>query len=325
MIDAVITWVNGNDPEHQAKRSHALAEVFEGKEVHFEQGATSSTRFSDCGELYYNIHLLRINSPWIAKIYLITDNQRPEWLNREEEKKLGVQLVSHEEIFDGFTHFLPTFNSLSIETVMHRISGLSDRFIYLNDDSFVVSPTREEDYFSRSQPIFRGWVRTRRYRSRLEKLLFENLISPKHIYPDESHHSGLVGLRMGREKILRGRKHIVNLFHTPHPIVRTSYAAAMESRLDSNAKFKFRSEEQFAPVPLYANLLFQKRQCKVISPDVAYFSPDIEQSLSRERISASVNASGVKHACFQSLDEYDDVSRRAALSFLEEISSPTIT
>lgn len=184
-----------------------------------------------------------------------------------------------------------------------------------------MSPTREEDYFHGSQPVFRGAVRTRKYRNLLEKLIFENLISPKRIYPDESHQIGLVGSRIGREKVFRGRKHIVNLFHTPHPIVRTSYAAAMESRINLNTGFKFRSKEQFAPVPLYANLLFQNNHCIIISPDVAYFSSITHETLSYESISEIVNAMGVKHACFQSLDEYDEASRSAAIAFLEELLS----
>lgn len=322
-IDAVITWVNGNDPEHQKKRARAQSQISEADGSHVERTALDSTRFGDCGELYYNIRLLRINAPWIRIIHLITDNQRPEWLDKTEETRLGVRLVSHEEIFDGYTHVLPTFNSLSIETVMHRIDGLSDRFIYLNDDVFIVRPTREQDYFRGDQPIFRGWVRARKYGSFWKKMLFERFASPGRIYPDESHQVGLIGTRMGREKVLRFQKQIVNLFHTPQPIVLESYAAAMAPRLERNIGFKFRSSKQFYPVGLYANLLFQKERCSIISPDVAYFDPTVDESLSQERISEKMNAPNVKHACFQSLDEFDETSRKTALAFLDRRACPT--
>ncbi len=226
-----------------------------------------------CGEIFYNIRLLRINAPWIGKIYLITDNQRPEWLGSTEERQFGVQLVSHEEIFHGYTHFLPTFNSTSIETALHRIDGLSDRFIYLNDDFFITHPTKEEDYFRGDQPLFRGWVRKRRYRSLLEKAFFENLVSPRRVYPDESHHEGMIANRMGSEKIFRGRKHIVNLFHAPSPIVRNSYAEIMESRIDHNARFKFRSPKQFRPLSLYAKYSFPERAMRYCFSRYCLFSP----------------------------------------------------
>ena len=41
--------------------------------------------------------------------------------------------VTHDEIFPNKSH-LPTFSSPAIETHLHRIEGLADNFIYLNDD-----------------------------------------------------------------------------------------------------------------------------------------------------------------------------------------------
>jgi len=41
--------------------------------------------------------------------------------------------VTHDEIFVNKSH-LPTFSSPAIEAHIHRIPGLANRFIYLNDD-----------------------------------------------------------------------------------------------------------------------------------------------------------------------------------------------
>ena len=41
--------------------------------------------------------------------------------------------VTHEEIFVNKSH-LPTFSSPAIEAHIHRIPGLSQNFIYFNDD-----------------------------------------------------------------------------------------------------------------------------------------------------------------------------------------------
>ncbi len=321
-IDAVIAWVDGNDPVHQEKRARALAQIEGNKRLRLSRNASDPTRFADCGELYYNLRLLRLNAPWIRHIHLITDNQRPHWLNAAEEKRLGVRIVSHEEIFESYTACLPTFNSRSIETVMHRIVGLSDRFLYLNDDILIVQPVREADYFQGVKPIFRGWVRAKKHRGLLGKTLSKFRSTPKTTYPDESRHAGLVGIRLGLEegRILSGQTHRLGLFHTPHPIVRNSFAEIMEPRLEGNIGYTFRDNKQFSPVTLYANLLFQNQQCRVISPDLAYFAPDVDERLSQTTISEKVSVAGVRHACFQSLDEFDDASREAARAYLEEVS-----
>lgn len=321
-IDAVITWVDGNDPVHQAKRARALAQIDGNKRLQLARNACDPTRFADCGERYYNIRLLRLNAPWIRHIHLITDNQRPHWLNTAEEKRLGVRIVSHEEIFEGYTACLPTFNSRSIETVMHRIVGLADRFLYLNDDILIVQPVREVDYFQGAKPVFRGWVRARKHRGLLGKALSKFRSPPRTNYPDESRHAGLIGIRLGQEegRILSGQAHRLGLFHMPQPIVRSSFADIIEPRLERNICYPFRDNTQFTPVTLYANLLFQNQQCQVISPDLAYFAPDVDERLSQRIIWEKVSVAGVKHVCFQSLDEFDEASQDAARAYLEEVS-----
>lgn len=53
---------------------------------------------------------------------------------------------------DIFTHqeeTLPTFNSFAIYAHVHRIRGLSAKFILFNDDFFVGAPTTREDFVLR--------------------------------------------------------------------------------------------------------------------------------------------------------------------------------
>ncbi len=56
-----------------------------------------------------------------------------------------IHIVYHEDIMPK--KFLPTFNSRAIEMYLHRIPGLSDYFIYGNDDMFPLSPLKESDFF----------------------------------------------------------------------------------------------------------------------------------------------------------------------------------
>ena len=76
---------------------------------------------------------LHQQAPWIRHIYIVTDQQVPPWLDRTHAK---VTVVDHRELFSAAeaVHFLPTFNSHVIESVIHRIPGLSEYFLSLNND-----------------------------------------------------------------------------------------------------------------------------------------------------------------------------------------------
>jgi hypothetical protein len=54
---------------------------------------------------------------------------------------------------------LPTFNSLAIESMIWRIPGLAERFVYFNDDVFLTAPLCPDDVFRGDAPVLRGkWV-----------------------------------------------------------------------------------------------------------------------------------------------------------------------
>ena len=53
--------------------------------------------------------------------------------------------MPHESILPATA--LPTFSSHAIETSLHRIPGLSNHFIYSNDDFLLTRPTGPEDFF----------------------------------------------------------------------------------------------------------------------------------------------------------------------------------
>ena len=53
--------------------------------------------------------------------------------------------MTHDEVFKDVKN-LPTFNSNAIESNLHRIAGLSECFLYMNDDMFLLDPT-PLDYF----------------------------------------------------------------------------------------------------------------------------------------------------------------------------------
>ncbi|GAB2507280.1 stealth family protein [Nocardiopsis aegyptia] len=137
-IDAVYTWVDGADPAHAAKRAR-YREGLSGLASH----AANASRYTDHDELRYSLRSLRMYAPFVRHVYVVTDGQRPGWLDTGAE---GVTVVDHRDIFAD-PGVLPVFSSRAIESQLHRIEGLSEHFLYLNDDIFVTAPVGPESFF----------------------------------------------------------------------------------------------------------------------------------------------------------------------------------
>ncbi|MGW3150588.1 stealth family protein [Streptomyces sp. NPDC001177] len=135
-VDAVYTWVDGNDPAWLRRRAAVSSEG-----LHVE--AANAGRYADHDELRYSLRSLSMHAPWIRNIYLVTDDQTPEWLDTAQP---GIKVVSHRDIFSR-QEYLPTFNSHAIESQLHHIEGLSEQFLYFNDDVFLGNEVLPEDFF----------------------------------------------------------------------------------------------------------------------------------------------------------------------------------
>ncbi len=109
-VDFVYTWVNDQDPKWQDKKNRVL-----GKE-RVEDAASDGCRFVNSNELLYSIRSVFKNCPWFNKIYIVADDQKPDWLDDECE---DIVVVDHKTIF-GDAGTLPTFNSNVIESRLHQ-------------------------------------------------------------------------------------------------------------------------------------------------------------------------------------------------------------
>lgn len=136
-IDVVITWVDGNDPEWRKLRNQYAADDEAGSDI----------RFRDWDNLQYVLRGIEKNMPWVRKIHLVTWGHLPSWIKKDSTK---LNIVRHEDFIPA--KYLPTFNSNTIELNLHRIPGISKRFICFNDDMFVVKPTKKTDFFKRGMP-----------------------------------------------------------------------------------------------------------------------------------------------------------------------------
>jgi hypothetical protein len=139
-IDAVYTWVDGNDPEWQKKKEYWL-NLFNSKK-NLPKKSISSWRWNNHDELKYSLRSLYKHAPFINHIYIVTMGQRPSWLKPHS----NITIVDHKDIF-LYPEHLPTFNSQAIESHLHRIPGLCEKYLYLNDDFFFNQNVCPEDFF----------------------------------------------------------------------------------------------------------------------------------------------------------------------------------
>ncbi|MFD8915325.1 stealth conserved region 3 domain-containing protein [Streptomyces sp. NPDC059575] len=138
-VDAVYTWVDGSDVSWLERKNAVLA----AKGIETQDAATSAARFRNRDELRHSLRSLDMYAPWIRNIYLVTDRQVPAWLDTSHPR---VRVVDHTEIF-GDEGELPTYNSHAIESRLHHIEGLSEHFLYFNDDVFVARPIQPSLFF----------------------------------------------------------------------------------------------------------------------------------------------------------------------------------
>ena len=143
-IDIVYTWVDGSEPEWISKRD------FWAKKEGFEINSANG-RYMNNDELKYSLRSIDQYAPWINNVYIITDNQLPNWLNTNNDK---IKIVKHEDIIPS--KYLPTFNSYVIEFCICNIPDLAEKFLYANDDMFMLKRLKPDFFFSSNgKPIFR--------------------------------------------------------------------------------------------------------------------------------------------------------------------------
>ena len=159
-VDLVYAWVDGDDPDLQTdmRRYASLP------------GDLNPERTRDLYDLLrYSLRSVAMFAGWIKNVHIITRRpQVPAWLDLNNPR---INVVHHDEL-SGFAPYLPTFNSTAIESFVHAVPGLSDHFLYLNDDFLFGAPTVREDFLTAAgkQRVFGTyfgiWLPFRVYRKR---------------------------------------------------------------------------------------------------------------------------------------------------------------
>ena len=148
-IDLVYLWCDDNPQRERVrnklKRKLGIVDI---KEEHL-RGATAKARFISNDELKYSLRSVEKYAPWIRNIYIVTDNQVPNWLNTKHPK---IKIVDHKEIMPASAR--PNFNSAAIEFTIVNIPDLSEHFLYANDDTLFTNKVEPGDFFKDGKPIY---------------------------------------------------------------------------------------------------------------------------------------------------------------------------
>jgi hypothetical protein len=141
-MDVVYLWVDGNDSSWRDKRQAALAQLPRDTGAAMARYSNVEGRFRDNHELRYSLRALEKFFPQHGHVYIVTDAQAPNWLRPSDR----LTLVDHRELMPESS--LPTFDSGHIESWIHHIPGLSERYFYFNDDVFLGAPLNPADWFT---------------------------------------------------------------------------------------------------------------------------------------------------------------------------------
>lgn len=318
-IDAVITWVDGDDPAFRARReSHTPS----GSNASSRNDVAAPTRYSSIGEIYWCVSGIRKFAPFVRKIFIVTDGQDPGINGHIPDLDIPVEIVDHKVIFKGYEEYLPVFNSLAIETMLWRIPGLSEDFIYLNDDFFITAPVSESDWFdAEGRPVVYGFdysIFTARVARRLNWLLKGRKVVK---FRDTMLQAALLpGLEVSD---------FIRLQHLPLSMKKSlfeDYFAQHPEAIIHNIRHRFRDISQYNPQELNYLLARKKFGLKPVGagPLLVTMGPSGDHRFQR-RFNKLVSLPSVKYLCANSMDMMTDSQRYALSRWLDARMSVEIS
>ena len=243
-IDAVITWVDGSEPNFKLK----LEENLKNKKI-------INRQYLQANEIHFCVASIIKFAPFVRKIFIVTDNQKP---NLNEVRHLvslnKVEIIDHKEIFRDNMDSLPTFNIRSIDALLFKIKNLSNKFIYFNDDMFLIKETSKEEWFKDNKAVLTGsWTKT--YNKQLIKTISQRIKNLLNIRPSFNaaqskaaniagfHNKYFKSFHCGRPQI----KSVIKDFYDKNP-----------QRLTDQIRYKFRDGRQYMPYSLCWHLLIKE-------------------------------------------------------------------
>lgn len=316
-IDIVITWVDGDDPRHKRKRESFLS----GKgEENFDDIA-GATRFRSLGEIAFCVGSILRFAPFVHKIFIVTDNQDPhleDFISYNfPDNRIPVEIVDHKVIFRGYEQYLPTFNSLSIETMLYRIPGLSENFVYFNDDFLLTAPLVPEDWIEDGKPVLYGyWHNT--FTARLCRM-FGRLKKGHTAFKFRDS-------MLNAADVLGGKADwkFFRIVHSPLVMKKSlceNYYKAHPEVLIRNIKHHFREKSQFNPQTLFQTIMAYSGDCVIRSNRdcVLYMKPEPSRPDKFEKYRKNMEENKTaKFCCINSLDQGTEAQQQFIRNWVEQ-------
>ncbi|MGB7785182.1 MAG: Stealth CR1 domain-containing protein [Salinimicrobium sp.] len=315
-VDAVITWVNGNDKNWQEKINlYSESKINFSSEKHLK-------RYNSIGEIDIAIRAIIKFAPFIRNIFLVTDNQSPESFDflksLAQNNGKNLELVDHKTIFRGFEEYLPTFNSCSIISMLFRIPNLSEHFIIFNDDTFIMKEVSVNDFFINGKPIIRGEWQHFNENKTLRKS-YREILTYLGI-PIKKDKISFKKLQQNSAKLALMNRY-VRRFHTPVSVRKSTLTNFFkkDTLLRENIQHRFRNENQFLISSLSEHLEIKNNTYHYRNDSqLTYFRSYKKLWLTRLKLKLYKKSQSKLFITFQSLDMANDKILDYILKWIEK-------
>lgn len=311
-IDAVISWVDGYDPVYQQKLKSFCAQWGIDKNI-----AVEPTRIQQCNEIYYCLHALRRFAPWIRTLYIVTNQQTPAVVRELKASEFGhkIKVIDQNDLLRESNATTPVFNSLSIEWLIWRIEGLSNQFLYLNDDFFIIRDVKPDDFFRDNRIVLRGeWkVQTeKKWLYQIKKCLSKPISNPHRDWQEKS--ARLAGYR----------KRFYLLPHAPFPLIKKTFdeCIALEPELlMNNINFPFRHPDQVSSIPFMVHLDIKHKRVLYDAKTQTTMVNGGCHSLKKikSRLNDAQHNKQVSFVCMQSIDQAPPATQQYMFNWLQKM------
>ena len=125
--EIVYLWVDGQDSQWLERRQAAEKQYYGPQSCRF---SNVEGRFRDNDELRYSLRSITPHLDNFGQIFIITDQQRPDWLLEHPR----IRLIDHTKLRDSGAG--PTYSSKALEVCLENLPT-SNPLFYLNDDVFL--------------------------------------------------------------------------------------------------------------------------------------------------------------------------------------------
>lgn len=310
-IDAVITWVDGSDPKHAKKLEDYLQSIGGARPK-----SASKTRFHHAGELDYCVTSLLKFAPWIRTIFIVTDDQQPELMQVVKGTSLEarIKVIDHKIIFQGYESALPSFNSMAISSLLWKIPGLAEKFLFLNDDFVLIAPTSSDDFFRDDKVVLRG-----KWRSQPSAQWWSPLLQK--FKKNRKSRISFWGLQQNCAHLLGFSQQYFRLPHVPHAWTKTAWqklATEYQSAVEKNIQAHLRKPDLFVPESLSAHIHLRSNQVIVEATPINVQLKPVEQSFWRMKLKLYLadRSNQYKVACIQSIESATEKKQKLIFDWL---------